>query len=107
MTFDELLAATADRRIIRHQFKTFFCVYDPIEASRFKSLGANIRPAGGHPDPLTGKVEWGQPCWEVFLAGMLDPMVEVIDDEEVDVREEFLLNHFRDRDGFYEGALAR
>lgn len=106
MTLDELLAATTDRRIIRHQFKTFFLVYDAEEAAHFQNLGANVRPAGGHADPVTKKVEWGQPCWEVFLSGMLDPMIEEVDDEEVDVREKFLLNYFRERDGYSVGVPA-
>jgi hypothetical protein len=98
MTFDEVLAATADRKIVRHQSKVFFCVYSAEDAERFASLGAYVRPAGGH------GTEWGQPCWEVYLREMLDPMIEIgDDDEEIDVREQFLLNHFRERDGFESG----
>lgn len=107
MTLDELLVVVTDRRIIRHHFKTFFLVYDAEEMLRFKELGASIRPAGGGSLSQTpGKPEFGKNCWEVYLRNMLDPMIEVIDGEEVDVREEFLLNYFRDRDGYEVSVLA-
>lgn len=104
MTFDEMLVTITDRRIIRHQSKCFFCVYDAEEAARFKELGAYVMPAGGSNMKLSnGQPEWGAPCWEVHFTNMLDPMIEEIDGEEADVRAPFLLNYFRERDGFEEG----
>ena len=98
MTFEEVLAAVEGRKILRHQSKVFFCIYTSEEAAQFKDLGAYVTGAGGHDK------EWGAPCWEVHFYGMLDPMLEESEDEEPrDVRLEFLLNYFRDRDGYGAG----
>lgn len=101
MTFERVLKEIEGRKIIRHRAICFFCVYSAEEADHFRKLGAGVTGAGGQDK------EWGTPCWEVRLSGMLDPMVEVIDGEEKDVRGEFLLNYFRERDGFELAVLAR
>lgn len=99
MTFEEVLAAIEGRKILRHGFKTFFCVYTSEDATHFQELGAYVAGAGGHDK------EWGAPCWEVHFSGMLDPMTELVDGEERDIRSEFVLNYFRERDGYAVSVL--
>lgn len=104
MKIAEIEKEIGDRKVIRHQSKVFFCVYSQEAADHFSGLGATVRKAGGG-DEL-GRNEWGAPCWEVFPVGMLDPLVKIIEDEEVDLAPEFILNHFRQRDG-YDAGLER
>jgi hypothetical protein len=91
VTIQEVEAHVEGKRIIRHRTQVFFTTYDPEEAMRFKELGASVMPYEIR----------GVTYWEVFLASMLDPMPEENDDGEiVDMRGRFILNHFRERDGF-------
>lgn len=100
MTFEEVLTAIEGRKICRHHFRAFFLVYTSEEAAHFKELGAYVSPAGGHDN------EWGAPCWEVDPVGMLDPMPEENEHgEPIDLRREFLLNYFRERDGYALSVL--
>lgn len=103
MSFDEMIVTLTDRRMIRHKGQVFFMIYDAEEAVRYKELGASVRPVGGQVDPIHKTVDWGAPSWEVHPRTMIEPMIEVVDGEPVDVTADFMLNYFRGRDGFEEG----
>lgn len=67
MTIEELEQEIAGRKVIRHGGVCFFNVYSDEERDHFQSLRAGSRPFPRRGD-LIGH--------EVFLLGMLDPMIE-------------------------------
>ena len=90
MTIQELEQVIEGRKVIRHNGQCFINVRDEQDARRYIDLGAEARPFPSY-----------CPGWEIHLGGMLDPMPELnAAGEEVDVRGAFLLQHFRERDGF-------
>jgi hypothetical protein len=97
VNIQEIEDLTEDRKVIRHGGQCFLNSKDAEDAARFKELGAEVRVA----------TLWGDTYYEIHLAGLLDPMlVQNEDGEERDTRREFMLEHFRERDGFDEPGLA-
>lgn len=94
MTIEQLEKEIEGYKVIRHRGQCFINVRSKKEADRFSRLKADVFPFPAY-----------SPGYEVHLQGMLDPVVETLaDGEEVDVTRAILLEHFRERDGYFPGA---
>ena len=91
MTLAELERLVEGRQVIRHRGEVFINSRDPEEVSRFRALGAHTRVEAYR----------GQYTAEISLPELLDDLGDTDEDgDPVDTRRPFLLEHFRDRDGF-------
>ena len=91
MTLKELEQLIEGRRVIRAAGQVFIISRDPEEVARFRALGAVCRTDSLGSDYTA----------EIHLPELLDDPFETDDDgDPVDMRRPFLLEHFRERDGF-------